>query len=193
MFAWQNNCCQIDRMPGILDSDTYLSDLEECEVVCIFDQYSNKPMMLKQTYPSIAITALLIIFTVQVVSAQQKSVSAVEKAVNQLIQAMLKPDAATLNNLVTNELTYGHSSGKIEDKAAFVSTLVSGASVFEKIDISAQTVQVVDRTAIVRHTLTAKTNDPGKGPATIKLGIMLTWVQTHGSWKLLARQAFKLP
>ncbi|MGO3805483.1 MAG: hypothetical protein ACTJHT_04200 [Sphingobacterium sp.] len=46
---------------------------------------------------------------------------------------------------------------------------------------------------MLRHTLLAKTNDPGNGPASIKLGIALTWIKTQGTWKLLSRQAFKLP
>lgn len=125
--------------------------------------------------------------------AQNKSKKDVESAVQSLTQAMLKPNENILNKLAANELTYGHSSGKVEDKAAFIATLTSGASIFEKIDITGQSIQVVENTAIVRHVLEAKTNDPGKGPAEIKLGIVLTWVNVDGHWQLLARQAFKLP
>ena len=127
-------------------------------------------------------------------SAQEKRSlqEEVENATKALTEAMLKPTAQVLNKLASDKLSYGHSSGTIETKEQFVNTLVSGASVFEEIQISEQTVYLQDNTAIVRHILNAKTNDPGKGPASIRLGIMLTWVKSNGSWQLLARQAFKL-
>lgn len=126
-------------------------------------------------------------------SAQDKSKGSLEATVNRLTQAMLKPDKAVLDKLAADRLSYGHSSGKIETKAEFVETLVSGASVFEEINIQDQTIDILDNTGIVRHQLMAKTNDPGKGPGTIRLGIMLTWVKSKGEWRLLARQAYRLP
>ena len=91
-------------------------------------------------------------------NAQEKdpAVEAVESASSALIQAFLKPNAETLSSLASDQLSYGHSSGKVESKEEFVNTLVTGASVFEEINISNQTVYVQDNTAIVRHVLNAK-------------------------------------
>ena len=36
---------------------------------------------------------------------------------------MVGSDGATLGSLVENDLTYGHSSGKLEDRAAFLKAL----------------------------------------------------------------------
>jgi hypothetical protein len=46
---------------------------------------------------------------------------------------MIKPDKAGLENMAAEELSYGHSSGLIEDKAAFVDDIVSGKSVFKTV------------------------------------------------------------
>lgn len=146
-------------------------------------------------YNSVSLVMLTIVMTTVLskTSAQEKSASQeVEAATERLIQAMLKPTAAALNQLASDKLSYGHSSGAVETKEQFVQTLVSGASVFEEIQLSDQTVDVQENTAIVRHVLSAKTNDPGKGPADIRIGIMLIWVKSDGSWQLFARQAFKL-
>src|SRR5690606_37030748 len=97
-----------------------------------------------------------------------------------------------LNLLASDKLSYGHSSGRIETREDFIHTLVSGASVFEEIEITDLTVDEQDRTAIVRQTLSARTNDPGKGLANICLRIRLTMVKATDGWQLLARQAFKL-
>src|SRR5690606_37994173 len=145
-------------------------------------------------YNSVSLVMLTIVMTTVLskTSAQEKSASQeVEAATERLIQAMLKPTAAALNQLASDKLSYGHSSGAVETKEQFVLTLLSGASVFEEIQLSDQTVDVQENTAIVRHVLSAKTNDPGKGPADIRIGIMLIWVKSDGSWQLFARQAFK--
>ncbi|RIV23717.1 nuclear transport factor 2 family protein [Fibrisoma montanum] len=116
---------------------------------------------------------------------------AVTQAVEKLRKAMIDPEKATLEALVANDLSYGHSSGTIEDKAAFVEALVSGASDFKSIELTDQTVTVVDNTAMVRHKLTGETNNKGVA-GQVKLGVLLVWVKQKGDWKLLARQAFKM-
>ena len=123
--------------------------------------------------------------------AQSKDETAVASAVESLRKAMIDPDKATLDKLTCDELSYGHSSGKVQDKAAFIDALTSGASDFVSIDLAEQTIKVVGNTAIVRHTLSANTNDGGK-PGTVKLGILTIWQKQHGEWKLLARQAVKI-
>ena len=116
---------------------------------------------------------------------------AVAQAVEALRKAMTDPDKATLSNLVTDELSYGHSNGKIENKAAFMEALLSGESDFKTIDLSDQTITVVDKTAMVRHTLKAETLNGGK-PGTANIAVLLVWVKGKGGWKLLARQAVKV-
>lgn len=150
-------------------------------------------MILNNSVPLVILTIVMTTFFSET-SAQKNDSSKeeVEIATKALTEAMLRPTAQVLNKLASEKLSYGHSSGKIETKEQFVHTLVSGASVFEEIQITDQKVDVQDSAAIVRHILTAKTNDPGKGPADIRLGILLTWVKSNGSWQLLARQAFKL-
>lgn len=139
------------------------------------------------------ITLFSIVFCLlaTVVMAQDKSVKQVETAVEQLRLTMIDPNESVLNKLASDKLTYGHSSGKIEDKTAFVQTLVTGKSDFVSINFTNQTVQVVGTTAIVRHCLDAATNDGGK-PGTVKLDIVLVWVKVKGNWRLLARQAVKV-
>ncbi len=125
------------------------------------------------------------------VQAQTKEEKAVAAAVETMRKAMIDPQKAQLERLAANELSYGHSSGKIEDKAAFVEALVSGKSDFQTIDLTEQTIKIAGTTALVRHKLSATTLDGGK-PGTVNLGILLVWQQQQGQWKLLARQAYKL-
>ncbi len=126
-------------------------------------------------------------------SAQSKVEKAVAAAVENLRQAMVSGDRNALSNIATEELSYGHSSGLLEDKAKFVEAIASGKSNFEKINLTEQTIKVVGKTAIVRHNLFAETNNAGSAPGTVKLSILTIWQKQGGKWKLLARQAVKLP
>ncbi len=127
-------------------------------------------------------------------SAQNsKLISEVTQATEQLRKAMVDADTVTLEKLTSAELSYGHSSGKLQTKKEFISDLATGASDFVSISLTDQDVKIVGTTAVVRHILTAATNDKGKGPGITKLGILLVWVKNKTQWQLLARQAVKVP
>jgi len=123
--------------------------------------------------------------------AQNKDSIKVAAAVETLRKAMVDPNKSVLDQIIAEELSYGHSGGKIDTKASLEEALLSGASDFVSIDLTEQTIRVAGHTAIVRHKLSAKTNDGGK-PGEVKLGILLIWQKQNKEWKLLARQAIKL-
>ncbi|MCR6474848.1 nuclear transport factor 2 family protein [Variovorax sp. ZS18.2.2] len=122
-------------------------------------------------------------------ASDQASVAA---AAERLRIAMVDPTAAALGALVADDLSYGHSGGKVDTKASFISDLLDGKSDFVTITITEQTIKVVDaNTAIVRHSLAADTNDSGK-PGKVALKILGVWQKQGGDWKLLARQAVRV-
>ena len=118
---------------------------------------------------------------------------AVAAAAERLRVAMVDPTPAALRALLADDLSYGHSGGKVDTQASFIADLLDRKSDFVTIAITDQTIKVVDgNTAIVRHTLTADTNDSGK-PGKVALKILGVWQKQGGEWKLLARQAVRLP
>jgi len=125
------------------------------------------------------------------VLAQQNDDPTLASTIEAFRKALIDPTQADLDKLTMNELTYGHSSGMIQDKAAFEQALLSGASDFVSIDLTEQTMHVVGNTAWVRHTLSAITNDGGK-PGEAHLSVLTVWIKQKGQWKLLARQAVKV-
>lgn len=127
----------------------------------------------------------------QIAQAQSKDETAVLAAAESLRKAMIDGDKKALEDIAATELSYGHSSGLIEDKAAFVEAIASGKSDFVTINITEQTVAITGNTAIVRHKLSGDTNNGGV-PGKINLSVLLVWQQQKGQWKLLARQATRL-
>ncbi|WP_353136217.1 nuclear transport factor 2 family protein [Pseudopedobacter sp.] len=139
------------------------------------------------------ITLIVVVFmSVSSLSAQSKSEKQVEQAVETMRLAMISGDRNVLNNLASDQLTYGHSSGKIESKTDFVETLATKKSDFKSITLSNQSINVQGKTAVVRHVLDGDTFDGGK-PGKVHLGIVLVFAKDGSNWKLLARQAYKLP
>lgn len=135
---------------------------------------------------------LLLMITISTqTKAQSKDEKQVATAIETLNKAMIDGSKSALENIASDALSYGHSSGKIQNKTEFVEAIVSGQSDFVTIKLTDQTISVKDQTAIVRHKFSAETNDGGK-PGNVSLGIMLVWIKEKGAWKLLGRQAYKL-
>lgn len=115
----------------------------------------------------------------------------VEAAVDALTQAMLAADGTALNALVLDGLSYGHSSGAVQDKATFVEALSSRRSSFPGITLANRTASVVGENAVVRHAFDGETIANGK-TVPVHIGVLQVWHRDGGGWRLLARQAFKL-
>ncbi|WPR73466.1 nuclear transport factor 2 family protein [Algoriphagus sp. NG3] len=131
---------------------------------------------------------LFISFTSAFAQAEKEVASQVEK----LRLALIDPTVANLSELSSIHLSYGHSNGKLENQAQFIEALVSGASDFATVEFQDQTIQLEKNLAIVRHNLAADVLDGGIANS-IKIGVILVWHKEKGNWKLIARQAYKLP
>lgn len=112
--------------------------------------------------------------------------------VEQLRLAMIDGDSKALRVLSAPQLSYGHSSGNMEDQAAFIDKIASGKSDFVTMELTDQSISISGDVALVRHKLNADIKDGGV-PNRIHLGVLLVWQKQAGDWKLLARQAFKYP
>jgi ketosteroid isomerase-like protein len=124
--------------------------------------------------------------------AQSGDEAAVNDAIKALTQAMLAADKAKLESLVADQLSYGHSSGKLENKAQFVEVIAGKKTVYKTINLTDTSTAVVGNNAIARHTFSAETEADGKA-GSARVGVLQVWQKQDGRWKLLARQAFRLP
>ena len=114
--------------------------------------------------------------------------SAVSAAVESMRKAMVESDKASLEKLAEEQLLYSHSSGRVENKAEFIATLVGEKSGFSAIALSDQSVNVVDDIALVRHKFIGTRKGDG---SKMNLAVLTVWRERGGQWKLLARQAAK--
>lgn len=125
-------------------------------------------------------------------AAQTADQTAVAAAVAELHQAILAADPARLAAVSAETLTYGHSAGRIENKAQFIDQLVSRRSVYRSIAVSDQAIIVSGDVATVRHILAVETENAGRVVPS-RLGVLLVWQRQPDRWRLIARQSIALP
>ena len=117
----------------------------------------------------------------------------ITEAVENLRLGMVRADKALLETVTVDELSYGHTSGVIENKLEFIDAIVGDTKrdVFKQIDISEQKISIVGETAIVRNCFKAEVLVNG---TLIRpdIKVLQVWVLKSGEWKLLARQAYKV-
>ncbi len=123
------------------------------------------------------------------VTGQEKEVVA---AVEQFRTGIIAADRALLGNIFADKLVFGHSSGKVQNKAECIEEIVSlQPNDYLTISLTDQTITVSAETAIVRHIYSSDFISKGvKG--SLRIGNVLVWQKQEGKWKLLARQAYKL-
>lgn len=139
----------------------------------------------------IQLSILLVIVSLTVVgqSKQEKELTA---AIELFKKGVVDADKNLLESVTAENLVYGHSSGKVQNKAEFVAEIVSGQPLdYTSVDITEQTISFSGDVAVVRHIYSAETLSNGTA-GKLKIGNMMIWQNQHGKWKLLARQAYKL-
>ena len=147
--------------------------------------------MIRTLVLSTVVMAMTLLGAASVVVAQSADEVAVAKAVEAFRNAELKADRSQFEALTADQLSYGHSAGRVENKAQFIDGATSGRSTWKFITLTDQSIQIVGNTAIVRHTFTGESERDGKTNP-VKLGVLTVWHKQDGNWKLLARQAVRL-
>lgn len=122
---------------------------------------------------------------------QSPEAIAVAKATEALRVAMLGADKAALESLCDDALSYGHSSGRIETKAEFIAASTSGKSTWKSLEFFNTNQYGEGGVGYARTTLTGQTLSEGK-TTDVKIGVLMVWVNRGSSWRLLARQAFRV-
>ena len=127
----------------------------------------------------------------QTVSVQSGDEAAVALAVESLRKAMFARDSQQFEALISENVSYGHSAGRIENKKEFITAALANKSVMKSLTFTDQTIKVTGDKAIVRNTYNGVSELGGKTNNT-KIGVLLVWNKEGDTWRLFARQAFRL-
>ena len=124
-------------------------------------------------------------------SAQAPSAEqAVRQVEDRRIKAMIDDDFATLEAILADDLTYGHSSRLADTKASYLETLRSGKTKYLTFDRARSVMALVQQPAII----TGATDLSLRGQeAPFTLRYTLAYVMREGQWRMVAWQSTRLP
>lgn len=117
--------------------------------------------------------------------------AALKDAVEQLRKAILAADKDKLTALTAAELTYGHSSAVVQDKATFIDGVVNRKATVKSLDFPDLKVAVNGGSGWTRHRYVSDSEQDGK-PNHVDIGVLGVWQKQGNEWKLFARQGYKL-
>jgi hypothetical protein len=126
----------------------------------------------------------------------QVNAQSTEDKVWQRVEALHKAvfetkDSATIAGLVSDDLSYGHSGGAIEDKKTMVHNASASKTEYKHPDFERLSMKVIGKTAYARFIFRAGSVEKGV-ETPLDLGLLQVWQKQHGKWLLVARQAVKI-
>ncbi|MEO6452459.1 MAG: nuclear transport factor 2 family protein [Ginsengibacter sp.] len=136
--------------------------------------------------------SLLLLVTINSFSQSSNEEKLLQR-VKQLNDAIfINKDSMALEGLMADRVTYGHSTGKLEDRTTMIRAAVSSKQLYTDFVMDSATVIIErNKTAVVRHVLRGVSTQDGKA-SPLHIGVLQVWVNQHNQWKLMARQAVKL-
>jgi ketosteroid isomerase-like protein len=127
-------------------------------------------------------------------AADSKTVEAVKNADRAWAAATVKGDAAALQNLLADDLTYTHSNGETDSKKIYIDNL-SGARKYHKIDYESLDARIYanGNAAVATAVVRIETSQKGGPVSPAHLRFVHMWVHQNGRWQLVAHQSLRLP
>ncbi len=134
-------------------------------------------------------TALVLLAPTELQSIE----AAVRAADAERIAATLAADPARMDAILSDQLHYTHSNGKIDTKKSYIDSLVSRSTVYTRYEYkerdflvaSADIVLMTGRVLLTAGNATAQTLHD--------LNILAVWRKEAGKWRFLAWQSSKVP
>lgn len=107
-------------------------------------------------------------------------------------QAMIDVDLQALENILSGDLTYTHTSGWMETKGEFLSSLSSQLIKYKSIRPTDIVIRIYDNTAVVTG-ISAMRIIYKENPLAFSIRFIEVYQKNHGNWQMVAWQASRLP
>jgi ketosteroid isomerase-like protein len=125
------------------------------------------------------------------VHAAESPIDLVLRADQMRLAAMMAGDAPALNRLMSDELSFVHSDGRVEAKKDYVKNMLAGDTAYADAKTSdVQTKQVAPDVMVL---IGAQEMRKKLGPtwSEIKLKFMAVWRNEGGTWRMVAWQSMR--
>ena len=123
--------------------------------------------------------------------AQNADEAAITANIEAFRKATISQDKAVLEGLVSDKLIYGHSDGRLENKAEFIAGVMGRKAKLLELKYPDVKVRVTGNNATVRHGWESVSELDGKKTDT-KIDVTQVWQkQADGKWLLASRLSFR--
>ncbi|MFM2208192.1 MAG: hypothetical protein RL213_2167 [Bacteroidota bacterium] len=107
-----------------------------------------------------------------------------------LRSALLTKDSLALSDLLSDEVTYGHTNGLTQTKQELIRSVMSGQQEYKSITVRKTDIRIHGSMAIVNTEGNASLLLDGK-PLELDMDVLLVWILENDDWKLVARQSVR--
>jgi ketosteroid isomerase-like protein len=108
------------------------------------------------------------------------------------VTALLKGDRNTLEALLSEDLTYGHTDGQIDTKQKLLGALEQSHATYRNYEGSPPKVRVQGDTALINGSAELQTTAQNK-PVAISIRYLAVYQKRGADWQLVAYQSTRLP
>ena len=105
--------------------------------------------------------------------------------------ALIAGDLKTLDDLFSDEMTYTHTTGKVDTKKSYLESLRSGVK-YEAMDLSDVNIARYDSTVVMVGLAQVAVKSPS-GPIRFRARFTGVWARQQERWRFVAWQTTRLP
>ena len=108
------------------------------------------------------------------------------------MSAMAQKDIATLNELISDDLIYTHSSARLDTKQSLIGNMESGSTVYTSVVPSDVKAQDLGDTVVLTGSCRISVNSGGRANS---FGVRFTdvYAKKGGRWQMVTWQSTRLP
>ena len=126
-------------------------------------------------------------------AADEAKLAAVTAADDARVAAMLTPNQATLDKVLSDDLRYAHSNGKVDTKASLTASLLGGEAKYLSYKYTERAFRFpAPDVAVMAGRLEVQAKVDGVSMTT-GISYLAVWHLEKGQWKFLAWQSCKIP
>lgn len=111
---------------------------------------------------------------------------------NRRTEAMIKQDVPALDDILADDLSYTHTSARVENKAEFIAALRSGRTKYQAIERDDVKVRQYGDTAVVTGHANMQVNRNGRD-SRFEIRFLNVYAKRQDVWRMVAWQSTKLP
>jgi ketosteroid isomerase-like protein len=142
--------------------------------------------------PFVSLIVVALVAVAPLSRAARVSGDALVRADAARMEAMVASDYSTLQQVLADDLTYVHSTGRMQSKSELIASMRSGEVHYQSITTDGVKARVYGSTAVITGGAKMVVGSAAK-PAAFSLRYTAMYVNQAGHWRLVAYQSTAIP